>query len=45
MITIDQLTSIIAQSEQADVEFKPYRRKTTIYGLSTEGIAVGEGPR
>lgn len=42
MLTLDQLTNIIAKGEQLDVEFKTDRLVYALYGLTDEEIAVVE---
>jgi hypothetical protein len=45
MITLDQLTNIIARGEQLDVEFKSDRRIYELYALSDEKSSVLEGKK
>ncbi len=45
MITLDQLTSLIANGEQLDVEFKSDRLVYALYGLTEEEIALVGAPR
>ena len=45
MVTLDQLTDIIARGEQLDVEFKSDRRNPAFYGLPDDEIVVVEGKK
>jgi hypothetical protein len=45
LISVEQLNDIIRQGEQLDVASELDQRKMAIYGQSTKGIAVVEGPR
>ena len=45
MISVEQLKEIISRGEQLDVASALDQRKMAIYGQSTKGIAVVEGPR
>ena len=40
MLTLDQLTDIIAQGDQLDVEFKSDRSNLAFYGQTDDKIAV-----
>jgi hypothetical protein len=45
LLTLDQLTDIIAKGEQLDVEFKSDRLVNALYSLTENEIAVIEGKK
>ena len=45
MLSLDQLTDIIARGVQIDVEFKSARRNMSFYGLTDNEITVVNGQK
>jgi hypothetical protein len=45
LLTLEQLTDIIARGEQLYVEFKSDRRTISLSGLTNDEIAVVEGKK